>query len=233
MPVFTQKAFTPRVILMMVIFVVGIPFLPLLISLRWDWREAWAYVIIYILGFIASRALAARRHPDLLAERARYAQQEDAKAWDKYLSPMVGLGGGLIPLVAGLDMRFGWSPEFSPMLKILGLVLILVGYGLGTYALIENRFFSGMVRIQAERGHRVVSSGPYRWMRHPGYAGALLAYLATPLFLDSAWAFVPAALISIIVFVRTSLEDRTLQEELDGYREYANRIHYRLIPGIW
>ncbi len=233
MPVFTQKAFTPRVILMMVIFVVGIPFLPLLISWRWDWREAWAYVIIYILGFIASRALAARRHPDLLAERARYAQQEDAKAWDKYLSPMVGLGGGLIPLVAGLDMRFGWSPEFSPMLKILGLVLILVGYGLGTYALIENRFFSGMVRIQAERGHRVVSSGPYRWMRHPGYAGALLAYLATPLFLDSAWAFVPAALISIIVFVRTSLEDRTLQEELDGYREYANRIHYRLIPGIW
>jgi protein-S-isoprenylcysteine O-methyltransferase Ste14 len=90
-----------------------------------------------------------------------------------------------------------------------------------------------MVRIQTERGHQVVSTGPYRWMRHPGYAGALLAYLATPFFLDSQWAILPAIFISIVLVIRTSLEDRTLQEELPGYREYAGRVHYRLLPGVW
>jgi protein-S-isoprenylcysteine O-methyltransferase Ste14 len=90
-----------------------------------------------------------------------------------------------------------------------------------------------MVRIQAERGHRVVSSGPYRWIRHPGYAGSLLAYLASPIWLDSAWAFLPAIIITILLFIRTYLEDKTLQDELDGYREYAGKVHFRLIPGIW
>lgn len=229
-----QKVELPlRAVLMMIVFVVVMPFLPLLISWRWNWWEAWIYAITNILGFAASRALAARRHPDLLAERARFLQHEDAKAWDKYLSPLVGLGGGMVPLVAGLDARFAWSPGFHPSVKTLCLGLILAGYALASYALIENRFFSGMVRIQKERGHRVISGGPYRWMRHPGYAGALLAYLATPPFLDSTWAFLPAVLITATLFFRTSLEDRTLQEELEGYREYARRVRYRLIPGVW
>jgi protein-S-isoprenylcysteine O-methyltransferase Ste14 len=228
-----QKAISPRNILLMIFFIIIIPFLPLLISWRWSWWEAWIYAIIGILGFAVSRALAARRHPDLLRERGRFAQQEGIKAWDRYLSPAVGLGAGFIPLVAGFDARFGWSPDFQPLVKTLALALILGGYVLGSYALIENRFFSGMVRIQSERGHRVISSGPYRWMRHPGYAGALLAYLGTPLFLDSLWAFLPVAIITILLFARTSLEDRTLQDELEGYREYARRVRYRLIPGVW
>lgn len=227
------KVNTLRVILLMLFFIVVIPFLPLLISWRWDWWEAWVYALINILGFAASRGLAARRHPDLLAERARYLQHEDAKAWDKYLSPLVGLGGGLIPLVAGLEARFLVPLEITPLEKTLALSLILTGYVLASYALIENRFFSGMVRIQEERGHHVISGGPYRWMRHPGYAGALLAYLATPIFLDSLWAFLPVAFLTIILIIRTGLEDRTLQDELEGYREYARRVHYRLIPGIW
>lgn len=111
--------------------------------------------------------------------------------------------------------------------------MILAGYSLGTYALIENRFFSGMVRIQTERGHQVVSSGPYRWIRHPGYVGALLTYWFTPLFLDSLWAFIPVAFITIVLIIRTHWEDRTLQNELAGYREYALRVRYRLIPGVW
>jgi protein-S-isoprenylcysteine O-methyltransferase Ste14 len=228
-----QKATTPRAIVQMLFFIIVIPFLPLLISWRWDWREAWAYAIIYILGFVASRALAARRHPDLIAERARFMRQENVKPWDRVLAPLVSLGGGLIPMVAGLEARFDASPTFSLPLKILALAVILAGYALGSYALIENRFFSGMVRIQAERGHRVVTSGPYRWMRHPGYAGALLSYLATPLFLDSPWAFLPAALLTAALIVRTHLEDKTLQDELSGYREYAGRVRYRLIPGVW
>ena len=177
--------------------------------------------------------LAARRHPDLLAERARFMQHENAKPWDKILAPLVGLGGGLVPLVAGLDVLFDWSPTFSLPVKILSLVIILAGYALGSYALIENRFFSGMVRLQTDRGHQVVSSGPYRWMRHPGYAGALLTYLATPLFLDSLWAFLPTAFITIVLVIRTALEDRFLQDELEGYRDYARRVRYRLLPGVW
>ncbi|MHA1939600.1 MAG: isoprenylcysteine carboxylmethyltransferase family protein [Candidatus Thorarchaeota archaeon] len=228
-----SKTISPRAILLMLFFLVVIPFLPLLISRDWDWWEAWVYAIIGILGFAISRVLAARRHPDLLAERARFLQHEDAKPWDKLLSPLVGLGGGLIPLVVGLDALFDWSPPFSLPVKILALVIILAGYALGSYALIENRFFSGMVRIQTDRGHQVVSSGPYRWIRHPGYTGALLTYLATPLFLDSRWAFLPVIFITIVLVIRTSLEDKILQDELQDYSDYARRVRYRLLPGVW
>jgi len=228
-----QKTITPRVVIMMLIFIVLVPFLPMLISGRWGWWEGWVYALLSILGFAASRALAARRNPDLLTERAKFLQQEDAKPWDKLLSPLVGLGGGLIPLAAGLNARLDWSPSFSMPVKILALGVILAGYVLASWALIENRFFSGMVRIQTERGHQVVTGGPYQWMRHPGYAGALLTYLATPIFLDTKWALLPVLFLTIVLVIRTHLEDQTLQDELEGYRDYAQRVRYRLLPGIW
>ena len=227
------KIISPRVIVQYLFLVVVIPFLPLLISGHWDWWEAWVFAIICILGFAVSRALAARRHPDLIAERARLLQHEDAKPWDKVLAPLVGLGIGLIPVVAGLDALFGWPPRFNLPLKILALVILLAGYAFGSYALIENRFFSVMVRLQTERGQQVVSSGPYRRVRHPGYAGTLWSNVAIPLFLDAAWAFLPAAFFTIVLVIRTSLEDRTLQDELGGYRDYARRVRYRLLPGVW
>jgi len=228
-----KKIFSLRVIVQVLFFIVLIPFLPLLISWRWGWWETWVYAVIGILGFVISRVLAAQRHPDLIAERSRFMQHENAKPWDKILAPLMGLGGGLVLLVAGLDALLDWSPWFSLPVKILSLVIILAGYALGSYALIENRFFSGMVRIQTDRGHQVVSSGSYRWMRHPGYAGALLTYLATPLFLDSGWAFLPTGFITILMVIRTALEDRFLQDELEGYRDYARRVRYRLLPGVW
>lgn len=228
-----SKGTSPLVVVLMFLFIVVVPCLPLLISWRWDWREAWVYAIIAVLGFAVSRVLAARRHPDLLAERARFMRHENAEPWDRVLAPLAALGSGLLPLVAGLDARFEWSPTFSPPLKVVALAAILGGYALGSYAMIENRYSSGMVRIQADRGHHVVSSGPYRWVRHPGYAGSLLVYLTTPVFLDSAWAFVPAAFLTIAMVIRTELEDRTLREQLEGYREYARKVRYRLVPGVW
>jgi protein-S-isoprenylcysteine O-methyltransferase Ste14 len=96
-----------------------------------------------------------------------------------------------------------------------------------------NRFFSAVVRIQRDREHTVVTSGPYRLIRHPGYAGALITSLAIPLLLGSLWALIPAALVVCLLILRTALEDRTLQEKLDGYREYAGRVRYRLLPGVW
>lgn len=228
-----RNAISPGAIVLMLFFVVLIPFLPLLISWQWDWWEAWVYALVSILGFAISRILAAKRHPDLLAERARLLHHENAEAWDRILAPLVMLGSGSIPLVAGFDALFDWSPTFGRPVKIVSLVIILTGYALGAYALIENRFFSGVVRIQTDRGHHVVSGGPYRWIRHPGYAGTLLACLATPLFLDSRWAFLPVAFLLVVLVIRTSLEDKTLQNELAGYHDYAKRVRYRLLPGVW
>jgi len=228
-----DKLLTPRIVIQVLLFIVLVPFLPLLISRRWGWWEAWAYALINILTFAVSRALAARAHPDLIRERAHTGEHQDTKSWDKLLSPLVGLGSGVISLVAGVDALGGSSAAFAAALKVAALLVIVAGYALASWALIENRFFSGTVRIQKERGHHVISTGPYARVRHPGYAGALWAFLATPVLLDSWWAFVPAAVIVAAVVLRTHLEDRTLQEELEGYREYAQRVRYRLIPGVW
>jgi len=115
----------------------------------------------------------------------------------------------------------------------MALILMMLGYLLGTWALIENKFFSGVVRIQQDRGHYVVTTGPYRCLRHPGYAGTLLFYLVMPILFDSLWAFIPSLLFFIVTLLRTSLEDRTLQAELPGYADYAKKTRYRLFPGIW
>lgn len=228
-----NKIFSPRLVIQLFIFLIVLPFLPLLISWSWDWWEAWVYGLVNVFGFVISRALAAKKNPDLIRERAQFMKHENVYDWDKALAPLLGLGGGMIPLVVGLDKLLDWSPAFSLPLKIIALAMILAGFLWGSYAMIQNRFFSGMVRIQNDRGHHVISTGPYRWMRHPGYSGAIWTYLATPMFLDSTWAFIPSVLLVILLIVRTSLEDKALQNELEGYREYANRVPYRLFPGIW
>jgi protein-S-isoprenylcysteine O-methyltransferase Ste14 len=228
-----QRIVSPWVLVQTLLFVVLVPFLPLLISRRWNWWEAWTYAAVFILGFAISRALAARRHPDILAERARFMQHETAKAWDRLLVLILALASTSILVVAGLDTLLDWSPTLSLPLRVLSLAVILVGYALGSYALIENRFFSGMVRIQSDRGHRVVSSGPYSWIRHPGYLGGLLTYLGTPLLLGSYWAMIPAVLTTIVLLARTHLEDMTLHRELPGYSDYALRVRFRMLPGVW
>lgn len=228
-----QRIVTPWILVQTLVFVILVPFLPLLISRRWNWWEAWIYAAVYILGFAISRVLAARRHPDILAERARFMQHENAKAWDRLLVPILGLASTSILVVAGLDKLLDWSPTLGLPLRSLSLAVILVGYALGSYALIENRFFSGMVRIQSERGHQVVSSGPYSWIRHPGYLGGLLTYLGAPFLLGSYWAIIPAIITMIVVITRTHLEDKTLHMELPGYSEYASRVRFRMLPGVW
>ncbi|MDF1521081.1 MAG: isoprenylcysteine carboxylmethyltransferase family protein [Brevefilum sp.] len=207
--------------------------LPLIVSWQWDWWEAWVYAAVSIFGFVISRYLAGRRNPDLLVERGKFLQHQNPEPWDKILSPLLGLAGGLIPLAAGLDARFVPSPEFGLGLKIIAIAVLLLGYVIGSYALIANKFFSGMVRIQAEHGHHVINTGPYRWMRHPGYLGALITYPVIPILLDSWWTFIPVIFAIIIIILRTKKEDDTLQEKLDGYREYAKWVRYRLIPGVW
>jgi protein-S-isoprenylcysteine O-methyltransferase Ste14 len=229
----TKKPFTLLVIVQMTLVVFVAPLIPMIISGEWDWWQAWAYAIASSLAFIISRVLASRRHPDLLAERARFMEAKDTKPWDKILAPLLGLGSILILVAAGLDRYYGGSAAFSTSTGALALFGIMAGYAFSSWALIENRFFSGTVRIQYERGHHVVTTGPYRLVRHPGYAGGLLGYLLIPVLLGSLWSFVPAVLLMIVMVIRTALEDKTLQNELPGYKEFAQMTRYRLFPGIW
>ena len=230
----TQAKFMSiRTIVQLVLVLIVMPLLPMLISGAWAWWEAWIYAVLTFFGFMISRGLASRRHPDILDERARSMGLQGAKSWDKILAPVVALGSFVILIVAGVDKLNGWTAPYSITAKIATVIVIVLGYALGTWALVENKFFSGIVRIQSDRGHRVVTTGPYRFVRHPGYAGALWTYLAMPILLDSIWAFIPALLLVFALVLRTSLEDQTLQAELPGYKEYTQKTRYRLFPGIW
>jgi protein-S-isoprenylcysteine O-methyltransferase Ste14 len=169
-----------------------------------------------------------------MAERYQSFKAQDVKPWDKIMGPLMALSLSFpLVIVAGLDHRYGWTPSFSTGLHILGLILIALGYAFASWALIENRFFSAMVHIQKDKGHAVCDSGPYSVVRHPGYAGNLLALPGIVLALGSVWTVIPVVLAIIIAVIRTELEDRTLQEELKGYKEYVQQVRYRLIPGIY
>jgi len=178
---------------------------------------------------------AEHRHPGLTAERQNCENFQNAKAWDKVLAPLMAVSVGLpMVIVAGLDHRYNWSSEFPLWLIVIGFILIALGYAFAAWALAENRFFSSVVRIQTDRGHVVCDSGPYRFVRHPGYAGNMLALPGMVLALSSTWTLVPAAVALIIAVLRTVLEDQVLQDELPGYRDYARSVlRYRLIPGIY
>ena len=198
------------------------------------WWQAWLYSMLILAAGIGGRRWAERRHPGLTAERQNMEKVQSAKAWDKVLAPLMALSVSFpLVIVAGLDHRFRWSPVFPLWLIVLGFLLISLGYAFAAWALIENRFFSSVVRIQVDRGHVVCDSGPYRIVRHPGYAGNMLALPGMVLALSSMWTLIPAAVALIIAVIRTELEDRTLQDELPGYRDYARRVRYRMIPGIF
>jgi len=199
------------------------------------WWQAWVFSVLIVTVGIGSRIWAERRHPGLLEERAKiFDAASAAKPWDRVLAPLVAVSISFpLIIVAGLDHRFGWSAAFPAGLNVLGLVLIASGYAFASWALAENRFFSSVVRIQMDRGHEVCDSGPYRFVRHPGYAGNIVPLPGIVLALGSVWTLIPAAVALIIVIVRTELEDRTLQQELPGYQEYARRVRSRLFPGIY
>ena len=211
-----------------------IPLILLICGGDLGWWQAWVYSILIVAAGIGGRLWAEHRHPGLMAERQNIENIQNAKTWDKVLAPLMALSVGYpMVVVAGLDHRYDWSSEFPLGLITFGFILVLLGYAFATWALAENRFFSSVVRIQADRGHVVCDSGPYRFVRHPGYAGNILALFGIVLALGSVWTLIPATFASIVAVIRTALEDQTLQEELPGYRDYALRVRYRLIPWIY
>jgi protein-S-isoprenylcysteine O-methyltransferase Ste14 len=197
---------------------------------RLDWTMGWAFVGVYAVG---GMVISAFMEPELIAERTKI--KPDARTWDTMLMGFSKLLNLMLPLVAGLDMRLGWTQHTArpTAANLSGLIFTALGQLLSSWAVISNEFFSDVIRIQTDRGHTVISDGPYRFMRHPGYTGMILYSLAAPFLLDSPWALIPGGLTVSLVIARTVVEDRTLLEELDGYQEYAGRVRYRLLPGVW
>lgn len=195
---------------------------------RIKWIYAWIYIFASILVIITNAFIFPR---ELISERGR--KKENVEKWDKLITGLIIVPWLTLYLICGLDIRFGWSPGLPAWIHITGLIIYIAGNAIVSRAMIANNYFWTAVRIQYDRGHTVSSGGPYRYLRHPGYIGMMIYFLATPLFLGSFWALIPAIILVILFVIRTSFEDNTLKNKLDGYREYAERVKYRLIPGIW
>ena len=225
---------SPRQWIALIVVYLSIPLVLFVCAGDTGWWQAWVYSLLFVAAGLGGRFLAEWRHPGLLAERQNIDNIQTVKAWDKALAPLMAFSISYpLVIVAGLDHRFGWSPAFPLWLILLGFFLIAFGYAFAVWAIVENRYFSSVVRIQTDRGHVVCDSGPYRIVRHPGYGGNILPLLGIVLALSSLWTLIPAAVALVIAVIRTALEDRTLQEELPGYKEYALRVRYRLFPGIY
>ncbi len=200
---------------------------------RRDLPRAWLFFGAVFVYFVASTLAVYRFNPELLVVRLTV-RREGSKGWDEVLMRAANLTGMLLmPVVAGFDVgRYGWS-SLGIVYAVPGFVLFVLGAVLITWAMSVNRFFESTVRIQENRGHVVVSTGPYGLVRHPGYLAGIVWMSSIPLILGSLYAFVPLALYGVMMVLRTYLEDKTLREELPGYAEYAERVRFRLIPWVW
>jgi len=194
---------------------------------RWDLPFFWACIGVYA-GFMIAAFLTI--DPDLRKERIRPGPGGKDRLTRWFLLPFILFHW----IVAGLDVgRYHWSDIVPSGVQIASIVGFAMGLGLTLWAMAVNRFFSPVVRIQSERGHHLITAGPYRYVRHPGYVGAFLACLCGGLTLGSCLAMAPLAAFAVALVRRTLVEDRYLIGNLDGYKEYAERVRYRIIPGIW
>jgi len=199
---------------------------------RWDWTRGWISVALSVVGFTAMGLIVQRYNPDLMAERARW-RRKDTKRFDKIFMAVYLPLVLLQPAVAGLDaVRFRWS-SIPFAFVYIGTLLFVASFVVLTLAMMVNPYAESSVRIQNDRGQTVVTSGPYRFVRHPMYVGIILMSLANPLIWGSVWALVMSAVMILLFIWRTAQEDRTLRRELAGYEEYAAETRYRLLPGMW
>ena len=210
---------------------IGYAAIILLAAGRWDWLWGWVYIGLLAAALAAHPLVLVPINPALLADRSHGMRQPGARRWDVALVMLASVCLIAITIVGGLDARFGWTGNVALWVHLVGVALFILGWTLFLWAMACNPFFSEAVRIQ--EGHRVAERGPYRAVRHPGYAGACLGLVAQPLLLGSWPAWIPAILAVAAYAVRTALEDRTLQAELPGYAAYAQRTRYRLLPRVW
>ncbi|MDH4208535.1 MAG: isoprenylcysteine carboxylmethyltransferase family protein [Anaerolineae bacterium] len=213
------------------IFLLFIAVILFLASGRLNWTWAWVYLGISLVSVVINAIIMLPTNPETVAERG---ELKITQKWDQVVSGLYALAMYLaLPLVAGLDVRFGWTGDLSLPWHLAGAVVLVLGLELSGWAMIANAYFSTAVRIQDDRGHAVCDTGPYRFVRHPGYVGFILHAISLPFLLGSLWALIPGIIASVCMIIRTSFEDRTLQAELAGYEDYVRKVRYRLFPGIW
>lgn len=194
--------------------------------------RVWIYIGVYVIGALTIGTLLYKKSPKLLNDRGK--MQQGTKQLDKVLIlTYFFLAIVITPLIAGIDQRFHLSEPLPFCYLYVGIILYLVSALFSTWPMLHNPFFEGTVRIQKEKNHTVITTGPYKIVRHPGYLGMLFGSTALPLALGSLLAFIPLFMMIMIIFVRTYFEDKTLQRELPGYAEYCKKVKYRLIPFIW
>jgi protein-S-isoprenylcysteine O-methyltransferase Ste14 len=198
---------------------------------RLDWPAAWILSLLYGVFLLVYAVWGTLKAPDLLKERSRVA--DNVKIWDKVIMAFYTVLLLATLVFAGLDAgRVLWS-HVPIAVQVLGLMGVVLAGGLVFWTVLTNAYLGRMVRIQQDREHQVVTGGPYRYVRHPMYVGIILLFPFMALFLGTWWALVPAILIGVLMVIRTALEDHTLRAELPGYAEYAQRVSYRLLPGVW
>ena len=196
-----------------------------------SWPKGWAFVLVFISTTTLGAIYLWFANPEIYFARSRI--HDGTKQWDRYLvALLLSIVTMIFPVAALDDGRFHWS-AVSPWVVAVGYALVLFGVAATVWAEAVNRFFEPTVRIQTDRGHEVIDTGPYALVRHPGYVAAVSLFAGTALALGSWWALIPAGLASLVLVVRTRWEDQTLRSELPGYEEYARRVRYRLLPGVW
>ena len=205
----------------------------LLLGIPWEWNWAMGWVFLILTFGITGVEMYVLnvKNPELIRERVKPAGQP--KPFDKILSKIIVYGSFTFLVVAGLDRRFGWSPQLPFVVQIVASFFYAGFLFFSNWAMHTNNFFSSVVRIQADRGQTVCKEGPYRIVRHPGYAGVLLSYWMMPLVLSTLWMYVPVAIVTGLLVTRIVLEEKTLKEELPGYEQYTKETKYRVIPGVW
>jgi protein-S-isoprenylcysteine O-methyltransferase Ste14 len=200
---------------------------------RLNWYAGWLFIVFMVLVQVQYILVLGRKSPDLLIERDQ-AIRSGTKPWDRVLLPLIAFVLPVLTWVAaGLSQRYPQTGLFSIPVQVVGFVLMFLSMEITGVAMSANRFFANTVRIQTERGHKVVCTGPYALVRHPGCICMIGFALSSPLALGSRLAYIPSAISLVVFVVRTALEDRTLQAELEGYADYARRVRWRLLPGVW
>lgn len=197
---------------------------------RTDLPLFWSYLILLAVPSLAATVAVYRHNPDLIKEQTRPAESSQ----DKLTIPVFLAGFLAHWIIAGLDVgRYHWSSSVPLALQIVGLTGFGCGYALVAWSTIVNRFYSPAVRIQEDRGQEVITTGPYRFVRHPGYIGWILFFLFSGLALGSWLSVLPTLIVVAVTIRRTVIEDKMLHSSLKGYGEYAQTVRYRLIPGVW
>lgn len=201
----------------------------------WQWWEAWVMIVMWTAYGVVTTHYLLRHDPALLAERLKFLPlHKEQKNWDKVLMSLFFIAGIGLYLIPGFDVvRYEWSEPLPEWMRILAMLIHLPCFLLLGWVMHENTFLSQVVKIDKDRGHKVVTTGPYALVRHPMYIVVIVLLFALPVALGSRYALMLAAFLTLLLIIRTYFEDRTLHAELEGYPEYAKHTRYRLIPGIW